>query len=372
MKELQKVEGVDGEELVRAEMARLALVKRTVAGGDLTDDEFSVFLARARHLGLDPMAGQIFAIKYRDGDGSKLSIQIGIEGLRAIAESCPDYQGQTGPEFAILEGDGVAWVDVVPPRANVVACRVTVHREGRLPTVAICHLREFDKGRALWKVMQLHMLAKCTEAAAIRRAFPGRTDGLYVDAEIQLDDGSTLEPAPRRRALSEARSVDPAAAAEIVDDDAEERAALQAQIGLVCQTYLKAWPAQVAAGLIRRPYEDVTKGKIETLRALAGRIRQRAAIALLERLHPGDDSRALAQHLRFYAPAEWSALGDNDQLAAIDAIDRALRAKGAAGDDKRGNDQSVLPLGDAGGAGSDGDDDRSAAVGVAAGTEVDG
>lgn len=61
--------------------SQLELIKRTVAVG-ATNDELSMFLHVAKKSKLDPFLRQIYFVK-RQGKGT---IQVGIDGYRAIAE----------------------------------------------------------------------------------------------------------------------------------------------------------------------------------------------------------------------------------------------------------------------------------------------
>ena len=78
--------------------AQFALIRRTVAA-DCNDSEFDLFCHAARHLGLDPLRRQIYAFVHSKNDPKKrkLSIVVGIDGLRTIAARTGDYRPDESP-----------------------------------------------------------------------------------------------------------------------------------------------------------------------------------------------------------------------------------------------------------------------------------
>lgn len=169
---------------------QIDLIKRTICV-DATDDELSLFLARAAKTGLDPFLRQIYSIKR----GGKHTIQVGIDGLRLVAIRSGEADGQEGPHWC--GPDGIwrdTWLDKAPPAAcKVVAFR---RRQSRGYT-GVAHLGEyFQSSNGLWKSMPANMLAKCAEALALRKAFPQELSGLYADAEMDQADAPPRQSAP--------------------------------------------------------------------------------------------------------------------------------------------------------------------------------
>lgn len=167
--------------------AQLDLIKRTIAKG-CSDDELQLFIYRCNHLGLDPMARQIYAIKTKDD----LIMQISIQGLRIIAERTGKYKGQTSPMWCGKEG---TWRDVWTEDQKPIAARVGVYREDfKEPIFGVAYMSEFSKSASrTWSSLPLHMLAKCAEAIALQKAFPSETTGLYTPEQIETPEAEMVK-----------------------------------------------------------------------------------------------------------------------------------------------------------------------------------
>lgn len=158
---------------------KLELIKRTVANG-ATKDDLELLLHQARRAGLDPLARQIYLVK-RKGKGT---IQVGIDGLRLVADRTGLYAGN---DDAIFEGVQ----EGLPTKATVTVYKVV---QGiRCPFTATARWQEYypgDDQGFQWRKMPHVMLAKCAEALALRKAFPMEMSGLYVHEEMEQADGA--------------------------------------------------------------------------------------------------------------------------------------------------------------------------------------
>jgi phage recombination protein Bet len=188
----------------RLSREQIDLIKATVAVG-ATDDELRLFLYTAERRGLDPLAQQIHFIKRRrqvDGQWESVgSIQVGIDGFRAIAE-------RTGKLSGIKRGG-------VYEGGKLVAAWAKVWRhDWQEPAEETVRFEEYvqtkdGKAMGLWATKPETMLKKCAEAAALRMAFPQNLSGLYTPDEMGQAD--TEQPprlqAPARRQASVPESV---------------------------------------------------------------------------------------------------------------------------------------------------------------------
>lgn len=159
----------------RAALAQIGVDK--ASPGDL-----AVFLHVAQRTGLDPFSKQLYMIS-RAG---KWTIQTGIDGFRVIAARHREYAGQVGPEWC---GDDGVWREFWPTKTPPVAARVGVlHRDFDQPVWGVAMFSEFTAGNSMWKDKGAHMLAKCAEALALRKAFPHDLAGLMTPEEVDRDD----------------------------------------------------------------------------------------------------------------------------------------------------------------------------------------
>lgn len=174
-----------GGALVKFSAEDVETIRGMVANG-LSDSELRVFLARCEHTGLDPLAGQIVAIKRWDARQKRevMAIQVTIDGLRSKAQETGEYDGQDPPQWCGTDGKWRdVWLDERPPAA----ARVSVYRRGLgRPIIGIATFNGYcqysvdpqSKQRrpaSRWATDPSGMLAKCAEAMAFRKAFPQQT-----------------------------------------------------------------------------------------------------------------------------------------------------------------------------------------------------
>ncbi len=172
---------------------QVELLKRTVAKG-ASDDEFALFLHQCERTGLNPFARQIYCLgrRTRDDAGNwvvAMVTQVGIDGQRLVAERTGLYRGQTVPVFFDAAGNArEVWLDTRKPP---VACKVGVMKEGFAEPLYVVALydeyvqrKRDNQPAAMWANKPTVMLAKCAEAAALRKAFPQELSGLYTEEEV--------------------------------------------------------------------------------------------------------------------------------------------------------------------------------------------
>jgi len=168
------------------------LISSTIAPG-CTADELKLFSYACQRSGLDPFSRQIYAIKR----GGKMSIQVGIDGLRSIAERTGQLDGSE-TYWCGEEGD---WKDVWLGKTPPAAAKTIVYRKGSShPFVGVARFQDYNAGQGLWSKMPAAMLAKCSEALALRKAFPADMSSLYTADEMEQAEAvtvtTTATPAP--------------------------------------------------------------------------------------------------------------------------------------------------------------------------------
>ena len=165
------------------------LISTTIAPG-CSNDELRLFAYACQRTGLDPFSKQIYAIKR----GGKMTIQAGIDGLRSIAERT----GQLDGSETLWCGDDGQWTDVWLGSKPPAAAKTTIWRKGAgHPFTGVARFADYNAGQGLWTKMGATMIAKCSEALALRKAFPADLSGVYSSDEMeQAVEPVTVTSAP--------------------------------------------------------------------------------------------------------------------------------------------------------------------------------
>ncbi len=159
----------------------LALLKATICKG-VTDDEFKIFLHACVRTGLDPFMKQIYAVKRFESGREVMTIQMGIDGFRLIAERTNKYAPGKEPSFAYNEkGDLVSATAYVRKQTT----DGTWHEVSATAFYSEYVQRKKDgTPTKFWSQMPFNQLAKCAEALALRKSFPANLSGIYTHEEM--------------------------------------------------------------------------------------------------------------------------------------------------------------------------------------------
>ena len=169
------------------------LIASTIAPG-CSADELRLFGLACQRTGLDPFSKQIYAIKR----GGKVTIQVSIDGLRSIAERTGELDGSE----TLWCGEDGQWQDVWLSSKPPAAAKTIIHRKGsQHPFVGVARYADYNAGQGLWNKMGAAMIAKCSEALALRKAFPADLSGVYGSEEMEQAEEVqavtvTAEPVP--------------------------------------------------------------------------------------------------------------------------------------------------------------------------------
>jgi phage recombination protein Bet len=204
------------------------LIATTIAPG-CSSDELRLFAYACQRTGLDPFSKQIYAIKR----GGKMTIQAGIDGLRAIAERTGELDG-SHTEWC---GDDGQWSDVWISSKPPAAAKTTIWRKGSShPFTGVARFADYNAGQGLWSKMPAAMIAKCSEALALRKAFPANLSGVYStdemeQAEVQPVTVTAAPALPAGDAKLFAAGKAAIAKAKTIDDLAKVTARMEARKG---------------------------------------------------------------------------------------------------------------------------------------------
>lgn len=188
---------------------QIELIKRTICKPkerEASDDELALFRYQCERTGLDPFSRQIYAIFRKSQGREQMGIQVGIDGLRLIAERTGHYAGQEGPYWCDDSGLWTdTWFKAEPPTAAKVIVRKAIGGQ-LVETTAVAHYREYvptynNKPLGLWPDKPALMLGKCAEALALRKAFPAETSDLYIAEELEREIEGVAEPSDHAKQI---------------------------------------------------------------------------------------------------------------------------------------------------------------------------
>lgn len=153
-------------------------IRQTVARG-ANDVQLSLFLEFCKARNLDPFTRQVH--------WTPKGIITGIDGFRAIAERTGAYM--PGPTRYEYDADG-----------RLIAAHTTIRKmvSGTwFDLEESAYWEEYAASTPTWAKLKRVMLSKCSEARALRRAFPLDLSGLYESSELdQAFDSGVAPPAP--------------------------------------------------------------------------------------------------------------------------------------------------------------------------------
>jgi phage recombination protein Bet len=204
--ELTKSEIVELEG-IKIKRDQIDLIKRTIFP-NATDDELRLFFYECARRGTHPLDRLIFPVARNDNSGGRrVTFQTGIDYLRAAAEETGRYVGQKSVQYGppIKQKTGEDQIDV-PEWAEVIVLRKDPETGeiNEIPSRAFW--KEFYPGEKLgfmWRKMPNLMLAKCAEAGALRKGFPRKLGGLYINEEMEQAEAVPFGSSVSRPALKE-------------------------------------------------------------------------------------------------------------------------------------------------------------------------
>lgn len=183
------------------DMATLALIKHTMAASlSCTPEQvpmidLAMFTGACRSLGLDPLVKQAYWIK-RNGKGT---LQIAIDGFRAIADGAGNYAGSSEPVFRghiEWQSQKLGKTIVVPEYAQVTVWKIVQGHKAAFTGEA--RWAEYAVQNEMWATMPHNQLAKCAESQALRKGWALKLGGAILAASPPDEGELPTVAAPRR------------------------------------------------------------------------------------------------------------------------------------------------------------------------------
>ncbi len=161
----------------------------------VTDQEAFVFLRICKARGLNPFAGEVHLIKYKEGEPA--SIVVGKDAFTKRAEEHPAFDGfEAG--IIVRHKDGkiehrqgaVLYSD----EEELIGGWARVHRKDRsIPfynEVSLSEYKQYKKDgtvQKMWREKEATMIRKVPLVQSLREAFPGDLGGLYDQSEMGVE-----------------------------------------------------------------------------------------------------------------------------------------------------------------------------------------
>lgn len=231
---------------------QVAALKTLGVSNDVTQADLAIFLTQSKRTGLDPFSRQIYMIgrkqKTANGYETKQTIQVGIDGLRAIAhrvaQQCHEVFSMSDTLWADKTG---TWHDVWLAAEPPAAAKVSVKRGGGVFS-AVAIFKEYapvynGKLSGMWASKPALMIAKCAEALALRKAFPSDMSGIYTDDEMSRADDVSAPTVVETSTQQQAETTSHSKPLSSTQEQREQILAMLAEAGIrdrmVAINYLK-------------------------------------------------------------------------------------------------------------------------------------
>ena len=145
---------------------QIDLIKRLYAK-NATEDEFALFLNKAKLYDLNPMRGEIFFMKY----GSLAQMVVGRDGFLKLAHRDPNFDGIQSDEIRDDKGNLTgAWCEVY-------------RKDWAKPLKVTVRFEEYaSSSNPLWRSKPSTMIKKVAMSQALRMAFC--ISGIYSEEEL--------------------------------------------------------------------------------------------------------------------------------------------------------------------------------------------
>jgi phage recombination protein Bet len=162
------------------------MCKPTKSGKRATLEQALHFCMLCKARGLNPWEGDAYIVGYDTQDGPEFSLITAHQAFLKRAEVHPEYDGmrsgvivKRGDQIVEEEGDFYLEGDSL-----LGGWAIVKFKSRATPVYKRLRLSVFNKGFGRWKVDPAGMIVKCSEADALRSAFPNSLGGMYLEDEM--------------------------------------------------------------------------------------------------------------------------------------------------------------------------------------------
>lgn len=160
--------------------ADVAILKNSKFKG-FEDHEMAYAIKMSGLLRLNPMLNQVHFVRRKNKDGSySVTTQVGIDGFRLTAQRAGGYAGSDDAVFEYNEKDE-------PTKATTTVYRIVEGQKCSF-TASARWDEYYNPLGGQWDRMGHVMLAKCSEALALRKAFPAELSAVNTPEEMDQAD----------------------------------------------------------------------------------------------------------------------------------------------------------------------------------------
>lgn len=198
--------------------ADVETIKHTVCPKGIPDNEFKLFILKCQASGMNPLLGEAFCVERnikvggtRDQPiwGKAFVFTPGEQGMEGRADDFPDYRGLRAAVVCAKDkividpsiGEVSHQYNPAEDRGRILGAWAIAYRDGRKTPVEFCKLEEYiDAKNPKWAGSPHTMIVKCARAAALRRAYPNKFDGIFVREELRDETAESQTPAEAEQA----------------------------------------------------------------------------------------------------------------------------------------------------------------------------
>lgn len=170
----------------------------TKSGKMPTDEQVIKYMMLCKAQSLNPWVNDAYLVGYDGKDGPQFSLITAHQAFLKRAEASHEFDGiESG---VVVVRDGVVTErqgDMVLPGETLVGGWARVHRRDRsVPAYDSLALETFDTGRSRWAADPAGMIVKCSEASALRKAFPSTLAAMYCKEEMERNRETQTDVVP--------------------------------------------------------------------------------------------------------------------------------------------------------------------------------